>query len=119
MTFIPADTTNYTKATASVALTVNQATPAIKLISSATSIVSGGSVRFTAAATGTGVTPAGNVMFFDGAKQLSSDPLSGGVAKFATTELAVGKHSITATYVGNGDYGSATSTAISVTVTAK
>ncbi len=46
-------------------------------------------------------TATGNVTFFDGANPLGSGTLSGGIAAFNTAALAIGQHSIGATY--NGD----------------
>ena len=57
--------------------------------------------------------------FFDGTKQLGTGTLNGsGVATFATSTLAVGKQSITASYGGNTNYLTAKSSAIIVTVSA-
>ena len=120
VTFAPTNTTDYTTATDSVTLTVNKATPTVKLASSASYITSGTSVTFTATLTGSGVKPTGTVTFLDGTTKLGTGTLNGsGVATFATTTLAVGKQSITASYGGDGNYITATSTAVTVTVTAK
>jgi hypothetical protein len=120
VTFAPTNTTDYTTATDSVTLTVNKATPTVKLASSASYITSGTSVTFTATLTGSGVKPTGTVTFLDGTTKLGTGTLNGsGVATFATSTLAVGRQSITISYGGNGNYLTATSTAITVTVTAK
>jgi hypothetical protein len=120
VTFTPTNATNYTTATSSVTLTVNKATPTVKLTSSASSVTSGKSVTFTATLTGSGVKPTGTVTFLDGTTKLGTGTLNGsGVATFATSTLAVGRQSITASYGGDGNYLTATSTAIIVTVTAK
>jgi hypothetical protein len=120
VTFAPTNATNYTTAADSVKLTVNKATPTVKLTSSASSVTSGTSVTFTATLTGSGVKPTGTVTFLDGTTKLGTGTLNGsGVATFATTTLAVGKQSITASYGGDGNYITATSTAVTVTVTAK
>ena len=61
---------------------------------------SGQNVTFTA--TVTGVAPTGTVQFADGAAKLGSPvALNGGVAALATSALAPGSHSITATYAGD------------------
>ena len=118
-TFTPADTTDYTAATASRTLTVNRATPSVTLTSSASSVAFGKSITFTANLTGSGATPTGTVAFFDGTRQLGSSTLkSNGAATEATGGLAVGKHTITASYGGDGNYASVLSAAITVTVTA-
>ena len=46
-------------------------------------------------------TPTGSVTFADGSTTLGTATLSGGVAHFATSGLAVGSHVITATYAGS------------------
>jgi large repetitive protein len=115
----PSNTTDYTTAAGSVVLTVNKATPTVTLSSSASSIVSGTSVTFTATIVGSGVEPTGTVTFFDSTKQLGTGTLNGsGVATFTTSTLAVGKQSITASYGGNTNYLTAKSAAIIVTVSA-
>ena len=61
---------------------------------------SGQNVTFTA--TVTGVAPTGTVQFADGATKLGSPiALNGGVATLATSALAPGSHSMTATYSGD------------------
>jgi len=118
--FAPTNATDYATAADSVTLTVNKAAPTVKLTSSASSVSSGTSVTFTATLTGRGVKPTGTVTFLDGTTKLGTGTLNGsGVATLATSTLAVGKHSITASYGGDGNYLTATSTAITVTVTAK
>ena len=120
VTFTPTNTTDYTTATDNVTLTVNKATPTVKLASSASYITSGTSVTFTATLTGSGVKPTGTVTFLDGTTKLGTGTLNGsGVATFATSTLAVGRQSITASYGGDGNYITATSTVVTVTVTAK
>jgi sugar lactone lactonase YvrE len=117
--FTPSNIIDYTTTSGSVVLTVNKATPAVTLTSSASSIVSGTSVTFTAGVTGSGAEPTGSVTFFDGTKQIGLGTLnSSGVATFATSTLAVGKQSITASYGGNTNYLSANSSAIIIKVSA-
>jgi Bacterial Ig-like domain (group 3)/FG-GAP-like repeat/FG-GAP repeat len=100
-------------------LTVNPASPVASLTSSATSIVDGHPVTFTATVNGAGVTPTGNMRFLDGKTQLYEASLNAnGAATFTTSKLAVGKHSMTAVYVGNSNYLPGTSSAVTVTVTA-
>ena len=119
VTFAPTDSTDYTTATTSVTLPVNKATPTVKLTSSANSIAYGKSLTFTTTMTGNGVRPTGTASFFDGTTPLGTSTLNaGGVATYSTNRLALGKHSITTSYSGDGNYANATSTAITVTVTA-
>jgi hypothetical protein len=97
-------------------IVVNQATPSITLKSSGSSIKAGSSVTFTATLTGNSIKPSGTVTFFDGAIALGTATLnSSGVATYATTALAAGPHSISATYNSDTNYFAASSTAIGVT----
>ncbi len=111
---------NYSPATpVSQTIVVAKAAPAVKLTSSASSVAQGKSVTFTATLTGSGAKPTGTVTFLDGAAKLGTGTLNGvGVATFATAKLTVGKHSFAASYGGNGNYLTAVSSAIVVTVTA-
>ena len=82
--------------------------------------VFGESVTFTAtvsaASPGSG-TPTGTVTFFDGATQIGTGTLTGGVGTFSTTSLAVGSsHSITVVYAGDTNFLTSTSSPISQTV---
>jgi large repetitive protein len=55
-------------------------------------------------------TPTGNVTFKDGTTILKTVTLSGGVAKYTTSKLTAGTHTITATYNGSTSfYGSSAS----------
>ena len=63
--------------------------------------------------------PTGTVTFNDGATALGTGAVNGtGMAMFTTSTLAVGTHSVTAAYGGDGANSASTSTAVSVTVTA-
>jgi hypothetical protein len=78
----------------------------------------GQSVTFTATVTpasGTG-TPTGTVTFLDGTATLGTGTLNNGTATFMTSALAVGGHSVTAAYGGDGTYSGSTSAALSQTV---
>jgi len=93
--------------------TVNKAnTTTATVTSSANPSAFGQSVTFTttvaAAAPGAG-TPTGTVTFSDGATTLGTGTLNGsGVATFTTAALAVGSHSITASYGGDGNFNAST-----------
>lgn len=66
-------------------------------------------VTFTAQVTSSGPAPTGKVTFKDGTKVLKSVLLSGGVAAFTTSNLAVGTHAITAQYTGDAANNKSTS----------
>jgi hypothetical protein len=62
----------------------------------------------------------GAVTFLDGTVSLGSAPIVSGVATLAASTLAVGSHSITARYPGDGIYGASTSvTPATVTIASK
>jgi hypothetical protein len=105
----------------SIAQTVNQTVEGTTtmLASSADPSVFGQSVTFTATVTptsGSG-TPTGTVTFKDGAATLGTALLSSGRAMFSTSSLAVGNHSITASYGGDPDFTGSASIALTQTVT--
>jgi probable HAF family extracellular repeat protein/YVTN family beta-propeller protein len=99
--------------------TVNKASTATSVTSSANPSVFGQSVTFTATvgvvAPGAG-TLTGVVQFFDGTTPLGSQTLNQGRAAFTTNALAVGVHSITAKYVGDANFNTSTSPALNQTV---
>lgn len=89
------------------------------LASSATSVTTGTSVTLTATvsqASGANV-PTGTVTFTDGATTLGTGALSSGKATYTTSSLAIGTHSITASYAGDTNDTSSTSSALSIVVT--
>jgi hypothetical protein len=61
-------------------------------------------------------TPTGMVSLKDGSAALVSLPLSGGVASFSTSALAIKSHSLTAQYAGDGLFSPSASSALTVTV---
>ncbi len=76
----------------------------------------GQSVTFTATTTGEGfkVTPTGTVTFFDGSTNLGTSNLNTSAqATLSTSTLTVGTHSITATYNGDSNFASSTSSVVS------
>lgn len=116
-TFTPSDATDYTSASSSVMLTVNQAMPGITLTSTANPSTQGQPVTFTATLTApAGTTPTGTITFWDGATQLGSGTVMAGVVTLTTSSLALGAHSITAQYSGDANFASVTSTAVAQAV---
>jgi len=92
-----------------------------KLTASVSTLFAGGAVTVTATVTASlGPTPAGTVTFMDGTATLATVTLNtSGVASSTITSLAVGTHSITAVYSGNGTNFGSTSAALPVTVKAE
>jgi hypothetical protein len=62
---------------------------------------SGQAVTFTVQVSSSGPVPTGKVKFLDGTTTIGSAALSGGLAKFTSSTLAVGTHPITAEYLGD------------------
>jgi hypothetical protein len=84
---------------------VNRASTTTTLTSSQNPSKLGQSVTFTASMTAQfSGTVKGSVTFYDGTTALKTVYLSGGVAKFTTSMLTSGAHSITATYNGNANF---------------
>lgn len=101
-----------------VVLTFIPAIPSIAVSPSSANIASGANLTLTATLSG-GDSPTGSVTFKDGATTLGAGAISGSVATFSTTALAVGNHTaITAVYGGDVNNSTVTSSATSVTVSA-
>lgn len=114
--------TNFTSNKSTVlSQVVNGKPSATALTSSLNPEVGGQSVTFTATVSSTaGGTPTGTVTFFDGSTALGTGAVTlnaSAVATLSTTVLAVGSHSITASYSGDANYAASTSAAVSETVT--
>jgi hypothetical protein len=98
-------------------LTVLPAVATITLISSTKLATFGTPVTLTASVTGNGGVPTGTVAFTRGATKIGAAPLSAsGVAALKTTTLSPGADSVTATYQGNGVYGSVGTDPLVITV---
>jgi hypothetical protein len=63
-----------------------------------------------------GGTATGTISFLDGTTTLGSSGVSGNAASLAINTLSVGKHSLQATYSGDGNLGASSSTILSETV---
>jgi len=75
----------------------------------------GQSVTLTATTTGEGfqVTPTGTVTFFDGTTNLGTSNLNASAqARLSTSTLTVGTHTLTATYNGDSNFASSTSSVV-------
>jgi hypothetical protein len=100
---------------------VNKADTTTSVTASVNPTVFGQSVTFTAhvsvVAPGVG-TPTGNVEFFDGPTSLGTGSLAGNTATLSTSALTVtgSPHSVTAKYLGDGNFNDSTSSPLSHTV---
>jgi Bacterial Ig-like domain (group 3) len=102
---------------APVTFTISPATATIALTASAGSAVYGQSVTLAVTVTTAAGTAGGSILFLDGTTPLATIPLDGaGTATLTVSALAVGTHSIVATYSGNSDDIGAQSGSVPVTV---
>ncbi|MGD0732538.1 MAG: Ig-like domain repeat protein [Terracidiphilus sp.] len=113
------DARNLTSTSNAVSVSVTLGSTTTALTASATSLVVGSSVTFTATVTGASGVPAptGTVTFMNGMTVLGTGPVNGsGTATYITSVLAVGSYSVTASYGGDVNNSSSTSSAVAVTV---
>lgn len=104
---------NQASASAGLVVTWAKFSTSTTLSASSTSPAFGAPVTFTATVSGN--SPTGNIVFADGATTLATVPLSGGAASYASPALSVGSHTITASYVGNGNNAASVSAGVGVT----
>jgi hypothetical protein len=104
---------NFNSHCATVTRTVGKASSSAKLTSSSISSTHGHAVTFTATASPeyAGV-PSGKITFKNGSTILATVTVSSGKATYTTSSLAVGTHSITARYSGDGNFNGSTSPAV-------
>jgi YD repeat-containing protein len=110
---------NYNTASSSPSvITVSRATPSVSLSAAPSTSQFGQVVIFNASVAGiSGFVPTGTVTLAEGVNVLASGSLSNGTAALQVSSLAVGTHSITASYAGDGNYQPASSAAITQVVT--
>jgi hypothetical protein len=108
------DTNDSSSTSTTLTQTVNKGNTTVTLISSANPSAYGSSVTFTA--TVTPATATGTVTFEDGSTALGTGTISGGAATYSTSALAVGSHSITASYGGDTNDSSGTSSVLTQTM---
>ena len=65
---------------------------------------------------GAGVSPTGQVVFKDGTRILGTSGISGSTATITAAKLAVGTHSLTASYIGDSNFAAATSMPLMETI---
>ena len=110
-----------TSASTAVAVTINAPAVATTTVVSASPnpAPAGASVTLTATTTATSGTATGTVTFFDGATSVGTGALNGsGVATLSVSTLAIGSHSITASYAGAGSFTASTSAAVPLVIAA-
>ena len=99
------DAENAAAASAVVVVIVQQGATTETLTASANPVVLGQSVVFTATLNSVSPNVGGTVTFMDGATLLATVPVSAaGVATYATTTLALGSHTVTASYGGDTNH---------------
>ncbi len=101
--------TNYQAASGTGTLTMGPASTTSTVASSQNPSTYGTSVTFTATVASGYGTPTGSVTFSDGGTALTTVPLSGGKATYATSTLLVGSHPITVTFGGVASFAASTS----------
>lgn len=104
----------YQATTTPATFTVTKATPTLSVTSSDLTVSYGSSVTFTATIS-SGAT--GSITFLDSGSSIGTGTISGTTATFTTTTLAVGTHTITASYAASTDFNAVTSSSIAQTVT--
>ena len=113
--FVP--TNSFTRSFGSITQQITGEPTSTALTASPQSTPSGQTVYLTATVTNITNTPTGSVTFLDSATTLSTQPLANGIARFATSTLAVGAHTLTASYTPVGNFASSSGTS-SETITA-
>jgi hypothetical protein len=117
-TFIPTSAADYATSSALTTFTVNKATVSQTLTASATQVAPGAAMTFTDVVTSsTSGTPTGVVNFFSGSSSIGAATLdSTGHASLTTTSLPAGAASITASYLGDNNFTTATVNGPSITI---
>ena len=110
------DATHANSASAPLTQVVSQLSTSTTVASTLNPSVFGQNVTFNATVSAASGTPTGSVTFSDGGILLVTVPLSGAGASFSTTTMAVGTHSITATYNGDTNYSGSLSSGVTEVV---
>ncbi len=116
------DANSLTSTSAAVSETVQPVATATTIATSANPGIAGAPLQLTATVTQTGTTGnggafSGTATFMDGTTVLGTVAVSAaGIATLNTATLSVGSHTISASYGGNANYGSSSSTTIAETI---
>ena len=108
------DANDAASTSATLSQTVNKIVPSVLLVSSLNPSTFGQVVTLSVNVTPT--TATGTIQFLDGSTVLRTATLSGGAAGMALTTLAVGAHSLTAVYSGDGNDAASTSAVLTQSV---
>ena len=95
---------------------VDKLVPSVKLTSSANPSKAGSAVTFKATVAGSGMEPAGSVVFKSGTTTLGTAALKSGKAQWSTDKLAAGSYRIAASYSGSAVYKPETSLPLEETI---
>ena len=107
----------YYSGTATGTLVIGQVSSAVDLTSNINPVLTTNPITLRAVVSATQGTPTGSVHFLDGTTPIGQGILDGGVATLTTSSLAVGSHSITASYIGDTNFIAATTSgALAVSV---
>jgi len=117
-TFTPTNSNDYAPSTAMATFSVSKANVSETLTSSSSQADAGATLTLTdTVVSSTSGTPTGTVNFFSGTTSLGAAALNAtGVASLNIATLPAGTYSVTASYLGDGNFNTNTSTAVSVSV---
>ena len=109
--------TNYNASnSASSAVTIFTASTTTSLGFTGTSVPFGSAVTMLATINGSNSTTAGTVTFSEGGTVLATVAVANGTAAYTTSALAIGQHSIIASYSGDGNYTPSASNPTTLTI---
>jgi len=97
--------TNYSISSASLAQQVQKTTTTVSVTQSATTLLAGTQVSFTATVTSSTGIPTGTVTLYDGGTSIQAASLNTlGIASFSSSTLSTGPHTLTVGYGGDANY---------------
>jgi len=108
--------TSYAASSQQTTITVSKASVGVALASSVNPVLLQNSVGLSVTVSSTAGSPTGTVTFLDGSTVLGSSAVSGGAATLSVATLALGAHTMTATYSGDANFLGGTSNTVTETV---